>query len=185
VFDERRYFEPGTEPLVINVSGLKTAVTICEDIWDINWMGSRLGGFSPIQLIVNISASPFHTGKITTRQELLSRCAKKFNCPVAYRNLVGGQDELVFDGRSMFADSAGNIVAQAKAFEEDLLIADIEDRESGITNAFSQPTLLRKSIRRLFLGRGITPERMASKKSCWGSEEASILPSLQLSPLPL
>ncbi|MCJ7674970.1 MAG: NAD+ synthase [Sedimentisphaerales bacterium] len=133
VFDERRYFEPGTEPLIIEIKNQKlkiknvegVAVTICEDLWDINWLGSRLVGIAPIQLIVNISASPFHTGKIAARQELLSRCAKKFNCVVAYCNLVGGQDELVFDGRSMFADSAGNIVAQAKAFDEDLLIADV------------------------------------------------------------
>jgi NAD+ synthase (glutamine-hydrolysing) len=133
VFDERRYFEPGTEPLIIEIKNQKSkiknvegvAVTICEDLWDINWLGSRLVGIAPIQLIVNISASPFHTGKIAARQELLSRCAKKFNCVVAYCNLVGGQDELVFDGRSMFADSAGNIVAQAKAFDEDLLIADV------------------------------------------------------------
>ena len=133
VFDERRYFEPGTEPLIIEIKNQKSkiknvegvAVTICEDLWDINWLGSRLVGIGPIQLIVNISASPFHTGKIAARQELLSRCAKKFNCAVAYCNLVGGQDELVFDGRSMFADSAGNIVAQAKAFDEDLLIADV------------------------------------------------------------
>jgi len=133
VFDERRYFEPGTEPLIIEIKNQKSkiknvegvAITICEDLWDINWLGSRLVGIGPIQLIVNISASPFHTGKIAARQELLSRCAKKFNCAVAYCNLVGGQDELVFDGRSMFADSAGNIVAQAKAFDEDLLIADV------------------------------------------------------------
>ena len=148
VFDERRYFEPGTEPLIIEIKNQKSkiknvegvAVTICEDLWDINWLGRFLKNVGPIQLIVNISASPFHTGKITARQELLSRCAKKFNCAVAYCNLVGGQDELVFDGRSMFTDSAGNIIAQAKAFEEDLLITDIGDRASGIGHrACGQP----------------------------------------------
>jgi NAD+ synthase (glutamine-hydrolysing) len=145
VFDERRYFEPGTEPLVINVGGLKTAVTICEDIWDIEWLGSRLVGIGPIQLIVNISASPFHTGKITARQDLLSRCAKKFNCAVAYCNLVGGQDELVFDGRSMFADSAGNIIAQGKAFEEDLLIADISASKGGTLRVANSKFEIRNS----------------------------------------
>jgi len=148
VFDERRYFEPGTEPLIIEIKNQKSkiknvegvAITICEDLWDINWLGRFLKNVGPIQLIVNISASPFHTGKITARQELLSRCAKKFNCAVAYCNLVGGQDELVFDGRSMFTDSAGNIIAQAKAFEEDLLITDIGDRASGIGHrACGQP----------------------------------------------
>jgi len=129
VFDERRYFEPGTEPLIIKLKGLNIAVTICEDLWGLNWLGSRLGGIGSIQLIVNISASPFHTGKITERQELLSRCAKKFNCPVAYCNLVGGQDELIFDGRSMFTNSKGIIVAQAKAFGK--------DRRLPITNRYS------------------------------------------------
>ena len=125
VFDERRYFEPGTEPLVINVGGLKTAVTICEDIWDIEWLSNFLKDAGQIQMVLNISASPFYMGKTKQRQAMLSQCAKEFNCAASYCNLVGGQDELVFDGRSMFADSAGHIVAQAKAFDEDLLIADV------------------------------------------------------------
>ncbi len=129
VFDERRYFMPGTEPLVINVGGLNIAVTICADIWETEWfvnfLDSRLRDAGKIQMILNISASPFHFGKIKKRQEIISSCASKFNCAVAYCNLVGGQDEIVFDGRSMFADSTGEIRAKARAFDEDLLIADI------------------------------------------------------------
>ncbi|MHC4664356.1 MAG: NAD(+) synthase [Planctomycetota bacterium] len=82
-------------------------------------------------MVLNISASPFHIGKTEQRLTLLSRCAKKLNCAVAYCNLVGGQDELVFDGRSMFADCAGEVIAKAKAFEEDLLIADITPDDDG------------------------------------------------------
>jgi len=139
VFDERRYFEPGTEPLIIKIKNQKSkiknvdavAVTICEDLWDIEWLKHFLKDAGRIQLLVNISASPFHLGKITQRRQLVSQCAKQFNCAVAYCNLVGGQDELVFDGRSMFADSVGKIVAQAKAFEEDLLIADVSASKNG------------------------------------------------------
>ena len=125
VFDERRYFRPGTDSVVINVGGLNVAITICADIWDIEWLAGFLRNAGQIQMILNISASPFHMGKTEQRQQMLGRCAKKFNCAVSYCNLVGGQDELVFDGRSMFADSTGKVIAQARAFEEDLLIADI------------------------------------------------------------
>ncbi|MFH1615863.1 MAG: NAD+ synthase [Planctomycetota bacterium] len=125
VFDEKRYFLPGTDPLVITVNGVSAALTICEDIWDIEWLEKFLGHTSHFDIILSISASPFHVGKITRRSNLLSRCAAKFNCPVGYCNLVGGQDELVFDGRSMFIDSNGKIVGSAKAFQEDMLVADI------------------------------------------------------------
>ena len=125
VFDERRYFQPGTRPVVINIASLNVAVTICADIWDTDWLAGLLGNTAKIQMIINMSASPFHLGKIEKRQEIISRCAKEFNCAVAYCNLVGGQDELVFDGSSCFADSTGEIVAEGRAFDEDILIADI------------------------------------------------------------
>jgi NAD+ synthase (glutamine-hydrolysing) len=134
VFDERRYFSPGDKPLVANIAGLNIAVTICLDIWDIDWLGGFLGSADPIQMIVNISASPFHTGKKAKRQEVLAQCAKRFNCVVCYCNLVGGQDELVFDGRSTIVDCSGQITAKAKAFEEDLLIADVTVETKGNIN---------------------------------------------------
>jgi NAD+ synthase (glutamine-hydrolysing) len=125
VFDEQRYFQPGDKPLIIRPTGIKTALTICQDIWDIDWLKSFLKKAGPIDLLLNISASPFHLGKIETRKEILGQCAKEFNCAVCYCNLVGGQDELIFDGQSMIAEPSGQIVAIAKAFEENLLIADI------------------------------------------------------------
>jgi len=131
VFDERRYFQPGTGPVVINVADLNIAVTICADIWDIEWLANLLGSPTQIQMIVNISASPFHLGKIETRQKIVSRCAKKFDCAVAYCNLVGGQDELVFDGSSCLADSTGKLVAAGRAFDEDLIIADVTPASDG------------------------------------------------------
>ena len=132
VFDEPRYFQPGTEPVVINVGGLNAAVTICADIWEIEWLVDFLKDAGQIQVILNISASPFYVGKIKKRQEIVSRCAKELNSAVAYCNLVGGQDELIFDGRSMFADSTGKIMAKARAFDEDLLIADIIPTTDGV-----------------------------------------------------
>jgi len=131
VFDEQRYFQPGTEPVVINVGDLNVAVTICADIWDLEWLANFLKDAGQIQMIANISASPFHTSKIKRRKTVLSRCAKKFNCAVSYCNLVGGQDELVFDGRSTFVDSTGRDVARAKAFDEDLLIVDVNLSDDG------------------------------------------------------
>jgi len=145
VFDERRYFLAGTKPGVIKVAGLNVAVTICADVWDIKWLANFLRDAGQIQMVLNISASPFYMGKTEQRQAMLSRCAKEFNCAVSYCNLVGGQDEIVFDGRSMFADSSGKVVACAKAFDEDLLIADITATDKGvriepITPPSPQPT---------------------------------------------
>jgi len=136
VFDERRYFQPGTEPVVIELKQAqqpcRVALTICFDIWNIRWLKNFLQDVSPFQMLLNISASPFHVGKIKKREGLISKCAREFNCAISYCNLVGGQDELVFDGRSMFADSSGKIVTKAKAFEEDLIIADVIPATDGV-----------------------------------------------------
>jgi NAD+ synthase (glutamine-hydrolysing) len=125
VFDEKRYFEQGSKPLVIASDGMRLAITICMDIWDTDWLVKFFKNAGQIDMVLNISASPFHLGKIETRKDIVSQCATQFKCPACYCNLVGGQDELIFDGRSMFADATGNIVAMAKAFEDDLLIADV------------------------------------------------------------
>ncbi|MHC4682617.1 MAG: nitrilase-related carbon-nitrogen hydrolase [Planctomycetota bacterium] len=83
VFDERRYFQPGGEPLKISLKDLDVAVTICFDIWNIGWLHSFLRTVGRIQMILNISASPFHTGKIKAREETIGRCAREFNCATA------------------------------------------------------------------------------------------------------
>jgi NAD+ synthase (glutamine-hydrolysing) len=125
VFDERRYFEQGTKPLIIKMEGLNIAITVCMDIWDIEWLAKFFKNSGKIDMLLNISASPFHLGKLELRQDIISQCATHLKCPVCYCNLVGGQDELVFDGRSIIADASGQIIALAKGFEDDLLIADI------------------------------------------------------------
>ncbi len=131
VFDERRYFEPGAAPLTMGLADGTILVTVCADVWDVDWLADFLKGVGKVDLMVNISASPFHLGKIKKREEVISRCAKRFNCAVCYCNLVGGQDEIVFDGRSIFADSKGRIAAKAGAFEEDLLVADVTAGAGG------------------------------------------------------
>ncbi|MHC4071819.1 MAG: nitrilase-related carbon-nitrogen hydrolase, partial [Planctomycetota bacterium] len=159
VFDERRYFQPGAELLTIEVGGLNVAVTICFDIWNIEWLCKFLEKAGRIQMILNISASPFHTGKLLKREEAINKCAKGFGCAVAYCNLVGGQDELIFDGRSMFADSTGRIIVKARAFDEDLIIADVVPESGGAVriqpqqSAAVQPTdLLDEIYQALVLG---------------------------------
>jgi len=134
VFDERRYFRPGTEAVYTKIGSLIFGFTICEDIWRLKGIDNLFEKTPSINIIVNISASPFNIGKIEQRQQILSQCAKHFKCAVAYCNLVGGQDELVFDGRSMFVDSFGQIVCQAKAFKEDMLMADFSmgNKNGGI-----------------------------------------------------
>jgi len=132
VFDERRYFRPGGEPVVISCGRLKVAVTICADIWGIEPLVESLGRAGRFQMVVNMSASPFHVGKHEIRRVVVSNCGKRLGCAVGYCNLVGGQDELVFDGRSMFTDGRGRPAGEAKAFAEDLLIADVNVGKEGV-----------------------------------------------------
>jgi NAD+ synthase (glutamine-hydrolysing) len=142
VFDERRYFKPGTRPGIIHVGGLTIALTICEDIWETDWLVHSLRSAGHFDLLVNISASPFHVGKVQDRIRIVDIYAHTFGCAVAYCNLVGGQDELVFDGNSLLTDSTGQVVAKAKSFDEDLLVADIDSRPGSITIRPAQPQRL-------------------------------------------
>lgn len=139
VFDEQRYFKAGSKPLILNIKDLIVVVTICRDIWELDWLKDFLKKSTPFQLLVNLSASPFYLGKTSKREKIISDCAKSFNCAVCYCNLIGGQDELIFDGRSVFADPAGSIVAKARAFDEDLLIADIVTENNKVKVVPSRP----------------------------------------------
>jgi NAD+ synthase (glutamine-hydrolysing) len=126
VFDEKRYFKPARKVCVVNLNGVRIGVSVCEDIWseDVPAVQAWEGRAS---VLLNISSSPYHVGKGSARAGLLAQRAVSNNAYVAYVNLVGGQDELVFDGQSMVVDPAGNLIAQASQFAEDMLIADIED----------------------------------------------------------
>lgn len=137
VFDEKRYFQPGTTPLSIKIKDISVICTVCEDIWDADWLKNFLAGVVERDLIVNISASPFHAGKIKQKLLVIHDTAKALGCPIAYCNLVGGQDELVFDGRSMIIECSGKLAACAKSFDEDLLIAEVRKGQK-ITSASTE-----------------------------------------------
>ena len=132
VFDETRYFEPGKRPGCIEINGRRIGLSICEDLWDADALGRELYGQDPMamlasdgaEMIINMSASPYEQGKAKTREELFTRQASRCGLPILYVNQVGGNDELVFDGTSCAVSPAGEIIARAKGFEEDLLDVD-------------------------------------------------------------
>ena len=130
VFDEVRYFSPGKEPMLFAAGRSAIGVTVCEDIWVHRGPLPREAK-AGARLILNLSSSPYHAGKWETRRELVAGHATASRCPVAYCNLVGGQDELVFDGGSMVVSAKGRLLARAKMFEEDLLLCDVDGEEEG------------------------------------------------------
>ncbi|MEC7813149.1 MAG: NAD+ synthase [Verrucomicrobiota bacterium] len=135
VFDEDRYFEPATDNTPVEILGKKIGITICEDIWnDEVFLNDRRYGRSPTdeltgggaELLLNLSASPWNLGKEHSRHVLLSQLSTKAGCPVVYCNLVGGNDELVFDGGSQYYNGHGVLGASGAMFAEDLLLVDTE-----------------------------------------------------------
>ncbi|MCL5674858.1 MAG: NAD+ synthase, partial [Candidatus Omnitrophica bacterium] len=137
VFDEKRYFKAGrkTPVFLLNKNGhnIPFSISICEDIWHLDTSPIinevKLGS----NLVFNINASPYHMGKIHEREEIVSKQAIKNKIKIAYINLVGGQDELVFDGQSFVADENGNIIARAKSFKEDVTFLDVDIQEFSNT----------------------------------------------------
>jgi len=123
--NETAYFQPGTEPFIFEQNSIRAAVTIGRDIYNLHLPQKIFKKENHFHLLLNLSASPFYMGVDRQREQTITKCAKKFNCPLAFCNLIGAQDELVFDGRSRFCDAKGNTIAKAKAFEQDLLIADV------------------------------------------------------------
>ena len=125
VFDEKRYFVSGTEATLIEIAGMKVGVTICEDMWIPGPPTSELAA-AGAELVVNLSASPFHVGREREREEIFARQARENGVRVALCNTVGGQDELVFDGHSLLLDRDGTVLARARGFEEELLVVDLD-----------------------------------------------------------
>jgi NAD+ synthase (glutamine-hydrolysing) len=124
VFDESRYFHPGRRIPVVVLGGVAIGVNICEDIWFPEGP-TRVQAAAGAEIIVNINASPFHIGKSRLREQMLATRARENGVIVTYTNMVGGQDELVFDGNSLILDQSGDVVLRGRAFEEDLLVADL------------------------------------------------------------
>ena len=125
VFDESRYFHPGSRLPLLVLNGTTVGVNICEDIWFPEGP-TRAQAAAGAEVVVNINASPFHVGKGRIREQVLATRARDNRVIVTYTNTVGGQDELVFDGCSVIVDQAGEIIARGKAFEEDLIVADLD-----------------------------------------------------------
>lgn len=135
VFDEDRYFDAAEVNAPFTFKGRRMGVTICEDAWnDEDFWRDRRYRRNPVvelasagaEMIFNVSASPWHVGKNRTREAMLASLAAKTNCPLLYCNLVGGNDELVFDGASMAFDGQGRLTAQGALFEEDFLLLDTD-----------------------------------------------------------
>ncbi|WP_041083733.1 NAD+ synthase [Thermotoga profunda] len=126
VFDEFRYFQRGDKALVVVSNDVRVGITICEDIWYPGGPARLETLIGDAQVLINISSSPYHSGKLTWRERMLSVRANDNLAVVAYVNLVGGQDELVFDGASLIVNEQGEVIARAKQFEEDFLVADLD-----------------------------------------------------------
>ncbi len=124
VFDESRYFHPGKRLPLIRLRGTLVGVNICEDIWLPDGPTGFLAA-AGAEVIVNINASPFHLGKSRVREQMLATRARENAVLLTYTNAVGGQDELVFDGNSVILDHQGEVIVRGKAFEEDLIVADL------------------------------------------------------------
>ena len=126
VFDEYRYFQPGEKPSVYQVGDFVFGVNICEDIWYPEGPAKIQALIGEAELIVNINASPYHMDKWKEREKMLSTRASDNRVFILYNNLVGGQDELVFDGMGMIFDPEGKTICRGKQFEEDFIIADLD-----------------------------------------------------------
>ncbi len=154
VFDEKRYFTPGKANCVFAFGKIVVGVSICEDIWKKD--GSPLSqAKAGAQILINLSSSPYHAGKRKVREQMLRERARDTKAFVCYLNLVGGQDELVFDGGSHIFDPKGKEIALGKSFEEDLIVADIDVKATRKTSSFV------KSVKKII----ITKENSAKPKA--------------------
>ena len=124
VFDEQRYFRPEHDPLTVDVAGVKVGLTICEDCW-LKGAPASEEAAAGAELIVNPSGSPYHRGKGAERERMFAERARSYGTAFAFCNLVGGQDELVFDGHSLILDADGALLARGSQFEEELLVCEL------------------------------------------------------------
>lgn len=138
VFDEQRYFTPGQDPGLIHLAGLRLGVTVCEDIWEPE--PAQAAAAAGAQCLLNINASPYHRGKATEREAVVRARAQESGLPVVYLNLVGGQDELVFDGRSFAMQADGRTVTLIPAWVEGCAVVDVHHAALGVDAHASAPS---------------------------------------------
>ncbi|MEE8234537.1 MAG: NAD+ synthase [Gammaproteobacteria bacterium] len=145
VFDEKRYFEPGNETTLFDLHGVPTALSICEDIWEER--SCQKAKDAGAKLMININASPYHSGKVLIREKLLKLRAQESGLDIIYTNLVGGQDELVFDGDSMAVNNKGKTVFRAPQFTEGLYLvhySEIFEDKFSVADNFTYKALSEK-----------------------------------------
>ncbi len=145
VFDEDRYFQPGKENFIFTLKSTPIGPSICEDLWHPGDPIRTQALYGGAELIVNISSSPYHAGKTEFREKMISTRASDNVAIVAYCNLVGGQDELVFDGGSLVFDQTGKLIVRGKQFEEDLVLADL-DMEAVFRMRLHDPRIRREKL---------------------------------------
>ncbi len=172
VFDENRYFRAGGECPVYVICGVGVGVNICEDIWYETGMATAQA-YAGAEIIVNISASPYHAGKGDFRERMLGTRASDNVAIIAHNNLVGGQDDLVFDGNSMVLDEKGQLIARGKQFEEDLVLIDL-DLEAVFRTRLHDPRWRKRPV---FLN-----EQTYRKPRVIVSEKPAAVSKLQLPP---
>ena len=168
VFDEDRYFAPGSDLVLLRFGDVVVGPTICEDIWVPGPPATDLA-LAGAQLVANISASPFHVGKDREREEMLKVRATDNSCFVALCNAVGGQDELIFDGHSVVIDDEGEVLARAAGFEEELLVVDI-DPVAAVGRRL-------RDVRRRALARDSAPAELTEVELAPPREQAEAAPS--------
>ena len=151
VFDETRYFESGTLTNLLEYQGKRFAVTICEDVWN---LCDQRYPYDPLEeivdlepdLLINLSASPWHLNKEEQRKDLLRKVVEKVKCPVTYINAVGGNDELIFDGHSMSIDQSGDVIAESSSFRESIEIHDLKESAISPKNEVEKMESLRQAL---------------------------------------
>lgn len=135
VFDEKRYFSEGREACIVEIGGVRFAITICEDVWEQEPIDKAVQGGA--QIILNLNASPYHLNKYRLRQQQVAEQVARHKVPIVYVNLVGGQDELVFDGNSFVIDSAGSVTQRLPAFTESLAVCEINQSAAVLEGAIA------------------------------------------------
>jgi len=175
VFDEARYFEPGPDPVVFDTPAGRLGVTICEDIWNDKYVWNHRPyhndpmdtiGKAGVDIVINISASPFERGKVKTRLRLARDIAMRHEVPVIYVNQIGGNDSLIFDGRSFVVSAKGEVVAMSPAFKEDLMV--LNDLERPVPREDTKKSPEGELIDALALGVRDYVEKTGFNKVCLG-----------------
>jgi NAD+ synthetase len=156
VFDEDRYFESNKQSNILHFKGKRFGITVCEDIWnnELSWPFPRYLQNPVVSLqsekidgVINLSASPYYINKQTRmREPLMQAWAKKYQLPFIYVNQVGGNDDLIFDGYSCFIDQQGQIIKRAQAFDEDIMIMDMQDKQAAVLEHMSEEEEVFKAL---------------------------------------